>query len=909
MDITVSDFTIPDWHYGGSTAKLRLYSSIRWTDSNDVPHIGGTAGAKIGFYQEVPCTIVNNVVLVPSFVTPSTLDARDFPNVRISAVLFDHRNTARDTLFSQWFIPTSFPTLAWSVLSLVNLGSGYVNPPITYLNRREVEELVAAAIGQGVANASSVIKGKVRLSVPPLLSNDPVALGENDPRLRNLQNIEAFGAVGDGVTDCAPAINAAIIKANSVQGGLFIPVGVYKINSGIFVNCPVVFSEGLSQIYTTAPIGITFEASNIYADAHQHFANALGVFEGQGFVAFTGNSNLDFVMPTWWGGGALAQAAAAAALATANNRPIQLTGRVNPISRLISANEYFGGDVGARINAADAELGTNPGEIYIYGGGTISTQIVLSENHVLHLGAGTYTSDVAGAPILMKSDTTLYGDGWDTIIQETSSSGGGTNHFIVIANHAAYFSNGSTQRNMFIRDLQIQGVRTDFNSALETITLGNVHRAIVENVYLNATHCIGIQAGGAATLGSDPLGLGRYAEDVIIKDCLFVNVASQNVAFVNAKDSTIIDNIFMNPGQTGGPGSTAIDVEVNDPANDLADNIIIKGNIMDARNSPLNPHGNFIAYQPATASKSFVITGNIALSNFLTSNGIITNTNPKQGLISNNLFIGMGQSGIFFQGIQTKICDNFLIDTGTAGAPSIRLNNAQRVDVTSNTTLNPVLGGGAIVEQGTSNFNSIQSNTLQGSGATITLVGASSVAGVNIISLGTYVNKLNFPGSVSGTTTMQAAAAAGTTTLTLPAATDTLVGKATTDTLTNKTLTSPVLTTPTLGVATGTSVTTSSVLSSTGGVSNWSKGTDVASTATITATGNLFHVTGTTNITSVSGSGIAAGTRITIIFDGVLTFTDGSNLKLAGNFVTTADDTITLAYDGTNWYEICRSTN
>jgi hypothetical protein len=39
---------------------------------------------------------------------------------------------------------------------------------------------------------------------------------------------------------------------------------------------------------------------------------------------------------------------------------------------------------------------------------------------------------------------------------------------------------------------------------------------------------------------------------------------------------------------------------------------------------------------------------------------------------------------------------------------------------------------------------------------------------------------------------------AGTTTITLPAATDTLVGKATTDTLTNKTLTSPVITTPTI---------------------------------------------------------------------------------------------------------------
>lgn len=39
----------------------------------------------------------------------------------------------------------------------------------------------------------------------------------------------------------------------------------------------------------------------------------------------------------------------------------------------------------------------------------------------------------------------------------------------------------------------------------------------------------------------------------------------------------------------------------------------------------------------------------------------------------------------------------------------------------------------------------------------------------------------------------------GTTTLTFPTGTDTLVGRATTDTLTNKTLTSPVLTTPSLG--------------------------------------------------------------------------------------------------------------
>ena len=56
----------------------------------------------------------------------------------------------------------------------------------------------------------------------------------------------------------------------------------------------------------------------------------------------------------------------------------------------------------------------------------------------------------------------------------------------------------------------------------------------------------------------------------------------------------------------------------------------------------------------------------------------------------------------------------------------------------------------------------------------------------------TPIASLGFSGSTSGTTTVQATAVAGTNTLTLPATTsDTLVGLAATQTLTNKTLTAP----------------------------------------------------------------------------------------------------------------------
>lgn len=88
-----------------------------------------------------------------------------------------------------------------------------------------------------------------------------------------------------------------------------------------------------------------------------------------------------------------------------------------------------------------------------------------------------------------------------------------------------------------------------------------------------------------------------------------------------------------------------------------------------------------------------------------------------------------------------------------------------------------------------------------GSGKTLSVAGTLSVTGT--VSGAGFASYVTLTGTQTLTNKTLTAPVIGTIvntgTLTLPTSTDTLVGRATTDTLTNKTLTSPTLTTPALG--------------------------------------------------------------------------------------------------------------
>lgn len=541
--------------------------------------------------------------------------------------------------------------------------------------------------------------------------------------------------------------NSYLEVATTIAGGI-VTVPAYPnfpttesavLNNGVTVTCHLLDSNRVKRttlfedcrIYTSLPSTISL-SQLVLANGASRLLRDTDVWTKEQVIDYINTLPPAVKMTALVHGIArLASAAADPAdpIVIGSNDP-RLSSLPNGISpatgaRIIYANQLSGVDAAAKINAADALLGADAGTIVYLGGGTIgSAQIVISPKHTLYLGTGTYSpGPTALSLILMKEDSALIGDGpGRTIILEPTLDYPADPQavFNIIIPFGQYNSNGTTTRNLVIRDLELRGNRSDFGSVRGAIDLGNCHTALVENVKFNTTHAIGISIGGSSVGGTDTLALGRYAENVTVRNCEFYQVASQNIAPVNCKNSHIIHNRIIMPGQTGGPSLSAIDVETN-LGTDFAENLDISHNIIDVRLSPVSVNG--IAWNASTQNGPAIIASNLIIGRTPggtagnLSNGVVLTGTARDITIRGNQILGATQSGISAAGVRLAILSNNLTDCGTNGAAagSIAMIGVTASRVMGNVLYSPDAGYlDSIIESSGSTGNRYGGNSVPG---------------------------------------------------------------------------------------------------------------------------------------------------------------------------------------------------
>lgn len=261
--------------------------------------------------------------------------------------------------------------------------------------------------------------------------------------------------------------------------------------------------------------------------------------------------------------------------------------------RTCDARRQPGADIGARVNACDRILGQGTGEILLSGGGTISTQILLSPGHTLRLvGKGVYPSRVEGPAVVLDSNTAVICENWGSILEEGTapeaspdvgySARTGQSVFTIVQSRSGIIDHATKNERLRVEGCHFRGARKDFNSAMQTVSLGNCENCVARNNWFESVRTIALQAGGTSEKGN-------AARNILFENNLFTGSASQNLALTNVVGAVVRKNRFIAPGISGAPGTAVIDVEPN--TNDIVDDILIEGNLIDASDTPVDASG------------------------------------------------------------------------------------------------------------------------------------------------------------------------------------------------------------------------------------------------------------------------------------------------------------------------------
>jgi hypothetical protein len=250
MEITVEaqNFLEGTYNYGGSTATIRVYSTKSFITSDNEIVSFGEVGSQ-GFFKSIPCTIVDGTLHCPSFTLPSTDDGLDDQTARFIFVLFDYKNNKREILFANLYVPSNLgPSLTFAEIVLANKRTVPWRDTSVY-TKTEINNLLSFALN----DASDLVKGRMRLSVAPVLATDPVVPGYNDPTWAGLNQSPALWAQVKATNNPKITIPAAETSEQYDPGPIRLP------NGDIWV-----YVKGALRIYAwkSTDNGATFTIQN-----------------------------------------------------------------------------------------------------------------------------------------------------------------------------------------------------------------------------------------------------------------------------------------------------------------------------------------------------------------------------------------------------------------------------------------------------------------------------------------------------------------------------------------------------------------------------------------------------------------------------------------------------------------------
>lgn len=189
MLITLNSFTIPAQNLPDGDLEVRLWYNQGFIDSEGQAVQSGTATT--GTQIRASATVSSGVITVENIPIYTTLDAQvPFPqSINLTAQFFNGNTPLPIYPFqmngtgTSWLIYNPSPATEWDFdsLAFLNQASQVAYPPQTYPTTAEMVAYVNSIAS--VPDASTTVKGKTKLSVAPVSATNPIAVGDNDPRL------------------------------------------------------------------------------------------------------------------------------------------------------------------------------------------------------------------------------------------------------------------------------------------------------------------------------------------------------------------------------------------------------------------------------------------------------------------------------------------------------------------------------------------------------------------------------------------------------------------------------------------------------------------------------------------------------------------------------------------------------